>query len=119
MNNKNRSVITITDNDKNLSEIKILLRKLIGDEITFNQFTGIMDKDNFLRFYNRNSVLRKRKRFFKDYNRGKRRSKEIRMPVDKFVKFLDILARGDFGLDLGRFKKAIIYCANVSHFVGK
>lgn len=109
-------------NNKNiLNEIKKLLREIIGgEEITFNQFTDILDRDNKLRFYKRNSLLAQRERFFdgKENKRGKGCSKEIRMPLNGFVDFLDSLSR-DGGLDLERFKKTIIYCINAELIVGK
>ncbi len=113
--------ITSFSNKNILNEIKGFLIKLIGgDEITFNQFTNILDKDNHLRVYNRKSLLDQRERFFKgkENKRSKRSPKEIPMLLDSFVSFLDSLGRnGKF--DLGRFKKTIIYCIEAGLAVGK
>lgn len=112
---------TFSDNKKILNEIKCLLVKLIGGgDISFNQFTGILDKDNRLQAYNRKSLLDQRERFFKEKEdkRSKRSSKEIRMPLEDFVNFLDSLARKGT-VDLGRFKKTIIYCIEAGLVVGK
>lgn len=122
MSKENSSKFAVSFKNKEiLNEIKYFLTKLIGgEEITFNQFTGILDKDNQLQFYNRKTLLDQRKRFFKgkENKRSKKNSKEIRMPLDGLVNFLDSLARnGKF--DLGRFKKAIIYCIEAGIVVGK
>lgn len=122
MNKENIFELAIfSDNKKILNEIKYLLVKLIGDsDISFNQFTGILDKDNRLQFYNRKTLLDQRERFFKEKEdkRSKRNSKEIRMPLDDFVNFLDSLARKG-AVDLRRFKKTVIYCVEAGLFVGK
>lgn len=117
----NLKFVAFFKNKEIINEIKCLLIKLVGgDEITFNQFTGVLDKDNRLQFYNRKTLLDQRKRFFKrkEKKRSKKNSKEIRMPLDDLVNFLDSLARnGKF--DMGRFKKTIIYCIEAGIVVGK
>lgn len=117
MNNKNRSSGIIHGDKNKLSEIKDLLGKFIGDEITFNQFTGIMGKDNALRFFNRNSLLNRRKKFFKgEDKRGRKSAKEIRMPLDKFIRFLGTLANDrEIKFDLEKFKGALVYCMNIGY----
>lgn len=122
MNKENRfEIATSYNNKKILNEIKYFLEKLVdGDEITFNQFTNILDKDNSLGLYNRKTLLDQRERFFKgkENKRSKRSSREIRMPLEDFVNFLDFIARnGRF--DLGKLKKSIIYCIEAGLVVGK
>lgn len=122
MSKENSSKLAASFQNKDiLNEIKYLLAKLIGsEEITFNQFVGILDRDNSLRVYNRKSLLDQRERFFKgkESKRGKRVSKEIRMPLNDFIYFLDSLARnGKF--DLERFKTTILYCVEAGIVVGK
>lgn len=117
----NLKFVAFFKNKEIINEIKCLLIKLVGgDEITFNQFTGVLDKDNRLQFHNRKTLLDQRKRFFKgkENKRSKKNSKEIRMPLDDFVNFLDSLARKEV-VDLGRFKKTVIYCIEAGLVVGK
>ncbi|KKR46696.1 MAG: hypothetical protein UT90_C0006G0011 [Parcubacteria group bacterium GW2011_GWA1_40_21] len=121
MNKINQSDAVIpTDNKAILSEIKTFLTKYVGNEITFNQFTGIMDRDNELRFYNRNSLLDQRERFFKgkEKKRGKGVSKEIKMPMNIFIDFLNFLSQKR-KFDLKRFKKTMLYCIETGIVVGK
>lgn len=89
----------------------------VGDKITFCQFVEIMNKDNTLRFFNRNSLLKKRRMFFKGKEkRGKSSGKEIRMPLGEFVDFLKVLAEDPkIKLDLLKFKKALIYCIDTEY----
>ena len=121
MNKINQSDAVIpTDNKAILSEIKTFLTKYVGNEITFNQFTGIMDRDNKLRFYNRNSLLDQRERFFKgkENKRGKSISKEIKMPMNIFIDFLNFLGQNG-KLDMERFKETALYCIEFGLVVGK
>lgn len=112
MNNKIRFSSIIDSEKDELSEIKDLLSRFIGGRITFNQFTGILDKDNGLQYYNRNTLLHRRRKFFKEgCKRGRGSPKEISMPLGKFVDFLGTLARdSEINLDLGKFRKALDYC---------
>lgn len=125
MNKENQfSGLTHTHSDhknKNkLSEIKDLLGGFVGDEITFNQFVDIMSKDNSLQFLNRNSLLLKRKKFFKgEDKRGRKSAKKICMSLDKFVGFLGTLAEDNSIFDLEKFKRAVVYCLDIGHFVKK
>ena len=122
MSKKNRSKpVASLDNKNILNEIKYFLTKLVGDRwVTFNQFTDILDKDNLLRIYNRKSLLSQRERFFKrkEAKRGRKNSREIQMPLDNFVNFLDSIAQKG-AVDLVRFKKVIIYCLEFGIVVGK
>ena len=110
------------DNSSILNEIKHLLGKLIisGGEITFRQFTDILDKDNW-QTYKRPTLLAQRERFFrgKEVKRGRGGSHEIRMSLEGFVGFLDFLTKQKEPIDLARFKKAIIYCLEFGIVVGK
>ena len=104
-----------------LNEIESFLRKIIvGDEITFNQFTNILDKDN-RRNYKRQTLLAQRERFFKgkEVKRGRGGSHEIHMPLEGFVGFLDFLTKQKNPIDLKRFKKTVCYCINNGIIVGK
>lgn len=104
----------ISSREKVLVEIQKILIKDIGDKITFVQFIGIMSKDNSLRFFNRNSLLRKRRIFFKgEEKRGRTSGKEISMPLGRFMDFLEFLADDpQIKLDIFKFKKAAVYCIN-------
>jgi len=107
------------ENSLILNEIKSLLKKIVvSDEITFNQFTNILDKDNKLRFYNRKSLLDQRERFFKgkEVKRGRGGSHEIHMSLESFVCFLDFPTKQ---IDLKRFKETLHYCINNGIVVGK
>jgi len=109
------------ENSHILNEIESLLRKIaVGNEITFNQFTNILDKDN-RRTYKRQTLLAQRERFFKgkEANRGKGGSHEICMPLEGFVDFLDFLTKQKNPIDLKRFKKTVCYCINNGIIVGK
>ena len=109
------------ENSLILNEIKSLLRKItVGDEITFNQFTNILDKDNQLN-YKSQSLLAQRERFFngKEVRRGRGDSHEILMPLESFVGFLDFLTKQKNPIDLKRFKKTIRYCIDNGIAVGK
>lgn len=105
------NISSAVDNEKILDEIKKLLSDHLGETITFNQFTGIMDRDNKLRFYYRNGLLYRRQKFFKE-RRGKKNSKEIVIPMDDFVSYLNHLTeKGE--MDLPKFKKALVYCIKI------
>ena len=109
------------ENSHILNEIESLLRKIaVGNEITFNQFTNILDKDN-RRTYKRQTLLAQRERFFKgkEAKRGKGGSHEICMPLEGFVDFLDFLTKQKNPIDLKRFKKTVCYCINNGIIVGK
>lgn len=118
--NKFSGIIGIihSEHKNKLSEIKDLLNRFFGDEITFNQFVDIMNKDNALQFLNRNSLLFKRKKFFKgEDKRGRKSAKKICMPLDKFIVFLGTLADdNNIRFDLEKFKRAVVYCADIGYF---
>lgn len=110
--NVNYWVVSLENKDI-LFEIGYLLKKYIGDSITFCEFTGILDKDNTLKNYNRNGLLRWRKIFFrKEGVDGKKTPGEIEMKLGDFLRFLDYLSYNKGKIDFHKFKKTVIYCMN-------
>lgn len=98
------------ENKRILSEIRELLKKYIGNTITFCEFTGILDRDNYLKDYKRDSLLHWRKKFLrKEGEKGRETPKKIVMTLNDFLNFADYLSIKD-KIDLQKFKKTLIYC---------
>lgn len=110
-----------SENIKILSEIGELLERYIGNTITFCDFTAILDRDNCLCFYKRDSLLHWRKKFFRKEIKsgekdGRKTPKRIEMKSEDFLKFLGHLSSNG-KVDLQKFKKTVIHCMNTGYLL--
>lgn len=111
MNNKNK-ISVISCNNEILREIKKLLFEFVGERITFDQFTKILDRDNC--FYKRNTLWVQKRSFFKKTGGLK---DEKYMTLDEFLDFLNYLTNSKMRLGLEKFLKALIYCMEIGYYL--
>lgn len=95
-----------------LRKIKKLLLEFVGERITFDQFTKILDKDNELRFYKRNTLWNQKRSFFE--KTGGLKDKKF-MTLDEFIDFLNYLSNSKMKLKPDKFLKALIYCVEIGY----
>lgn len=107
---------SISDNEVLLREIGKMLKKYLGETITFCEFIDILNKDNYqVNNYKRDSLLKSRKNFFrKEGEKGRKVPKRIVMKLGDFLKFLDHLSSNG-KIDLQKFKETVIHCMGAGY----